>query len=184
MRKLPFRILPSQEVATVGNDAIGTLEIPRLYGLKVGEQAEIEALCEGQPDPLTLACKLACRVQQERGLEDLRFCFDAIVDPFLDQKLDADKIKLFHEIRILYAQEIAELNRQTGQSQKDRVTFTVSTLIKWRLVPEWTVEDTQDLSDGLYQALWHFAETEMSGEIPSESKPLAADDLKKPPGAN
>ena len=168
----------------MGNEAIGVLEIPRLRGLKVGEQAEIEAICEASPDPLTLACKLACKVQQERGIEDLRFCFDAIVDPFLDQKLDPAQTKTFQEIRILYAQEIADLNRQTGLVQKDKVTATVTVLIKWRLVPEWTAADTQDLSEGLYQALWEFAQKEMMGDTEPDSKPLTAEDLKKQPGAN
>lgn len=192
-KRLPFKTEPKTKTVEVGNEETGVLVFPQLGGLKVAEQAAMDAVSRELPNAFAEASSLAVRIQQEQKISDLVFCFEIVANPAWEvqaqdeltkltlkptelkkkqEELD-EKIKQFNDARIRYAPDIIALNNRTEQGSSEKKVSAVTAIIKYRLDPEWEEADTKELESKLFDEIWKFAETEMNGG--EELKPSTVD---------
>ena len=154
MKKLPFKIQPKISTQTIGSEETGTLEIPVLGGLSVGERIVIDEAVSSLPNPYAEASRLAVLVNAEEDLKDLEFAFEITSNSFFiegqrnqlkeleaEQKispkdvqrrlteLDA-KEKIFNQCRIKYAPQIVDINRTSVLVQAKRELAVVTAILR------------------------------------------------------
>lgn len=192
MKKLPFKTEPQQETQLVGDEKTGTLEIPVLGGLSVGEQIQLDEATRSHPSPFAEASRLAVKIDAELKLNDVLFAFDIVATPNWENEQQEElkekskdlpiaqveelrsqfesRAQIFRSARIRFAPDILQLNSQSEQGGKARQMAVVTAILKNRVDPSWTLEDSKGLTHSLFQKLWEFAQSEM-GEGEGADKP-------------
>lgn len=160
--KLPFKVAPRQESKEVGNEIVGIIEIPTYGGLLRGEQAVLEELEQNLPNAYGEVANLARRIQQEQNV-DLSTAYQVgMSDGAVSRKVQ--------ELRVAYADQLFKIRDLSSQSDRLRKTATVNAILRYRVDPSWTEQDTNELSAGLFEAIYQFAQEEQ-GIKPKQEDP-------------
>jgi hypothetical protein len=174
---LPFIKAPAAPtLRRVGNDRSGVMELEVRGGLTVGESNVISDLLSTQDSAMVAGAKLADAIAAEEKIS-ITEAFQIIEDTAAGRTLEptADLIRLRHASRI---QEIVRLFRSSSRRSAEA---TVTALIRSRCnLPTWSVSDTCDLDEALFNDIWQLALDEQEAED-MPSTPPSEDDLKKQP---
>lgn len=167
MFKLPFKTEPRKaETITVGDETIGTLELPRLNDLSPNERLYLREHTKEYPDLRSSAVKMARAIATKSELR-LIVVYNA---------LTAGNTELLSD----YLEEFVEFQDLMEKVTSHRRLVLATAILKHRLVSEWTLEDTGDASQihpKLVDAVANFAQKEESGW--AEPEPLTEEDLGK-----
>lgn len=170
--KLPFKQSPKPTTVPIGDREVGILEFPKLYDLTPNERLFIKEAMKDIPDVRFEGVKLAKEFAAASGTTVAKM-YAALTTG------DAETLSE-HLEAMLHFQERME------KSGEKRITATVTALIKYRIFPEWSETDTDDveqLPPKLKSRIYEFSQKESSGwsdEPPSE---LTDEDLGKSPTA-
>ena len=167
----PFEVKPKEEHRLVGNQSSGILKFPVYYSLLVSEQIEIDEAVD-KINPFVLAAELACRIQQETG-EELLICSAVVMGREIEDSDFADQVK------IKYARAILSVNNYSEELSKTEKLATVTAVMK-RIVPEWGLSETLELSTKLFDAIWEFALSEIKYKKDETEVELTEEAIKKP----
>lgn len=158
MLRLPFKTAPaSLQKHTVGNPEIGELEIPRMNDLSPNERIFIREHTKLLPDLRTSAVKMARAIASQTG-QKLIEVYNALTRG--DTNLLADHLE--HLVEFQELMDYVTLHRRVA---------TATAILAFRLVPDWTIESTQDASQihpKLVEALAEFAQQEENGWVVPE----------------
>lgn len=172
---LPF-VTPPAPVKTrrIGNEQCGVIEIEVRGGLTVGESATISELLAGEQSAFVRGAQIADAIATEEGIS-LTEAFSIIEKAIGGQELEAaaEALRLKHATRI---DEVAKVYAMAGQRNLEA---SVTAVIKSRLAPEWTLEDTRAMSKPLFDGLWKLVQDESAAEN-TQSEPPSAEELGKP----
>ena len=167
MIKLPFVVEPKQDVARVGHEGIGVVELPRYYALQDNEVAFI-ADNEISSEKLAIDTAKAIReksaevsatgdavspVPQEEGGNSVVATANALLGR--DYEFFVDNVD-----------ELLDFSKRRKNITRHQDVVLVTAIIKYRLVSDWTIENTKDaslLTPGLFAELLKFAREEESG---------------------
>ena len=174
---LPFITPPAAPTTRrVGNDRCGILELEVRGGLTVGESATIAELLANEQSSFVRGAQIADAIAKEENLsltESFQIIESAIGGRTLEP--EADAIRLRHAERI---DEVARVFALAGRRDREA---TVTALIRSRCnQPNWSLKDTQDLHQDLFNDLWELARDEQDAED-MPSAPPSEEDLKKQP---
>jgi hypothetical protein len=173
---LPF-ITPPAAPSTrrVGNDRCGILELEVRGGLTVGESATIAELLAGEQSSFVRGAQIADAIAKEENLsltEAFQIIESAIGGRSLEPEADA--------IRLRHAERIDEVGRVFALAGRRDREATVTALIRSRCgQPTWTLADTQNLDQALFDDIWALAREEQDAED-MPSTPPTEEELKKP----
>ncbi|MBW4598916.1 MAG: hypothetical protein KME29_04710 [Calothrix sp. FI2-JRJ7] len=171
MLKLPFKTTPREfEKVTVGAPEIGELEFPKYGDLSPNERAYLKTLLKDAPDLRASAVRLARKISTKSGTK-LTDVYNALVS--------ADSEALGE-----YLEEFVEFQALMEDNAKQREIALVTSLIRYRLHKEWTIDDTGNpelLPLKLLEAIAEFARNEENGwqEAQPEQQELTEEDLGK-----
>ena len=173
---LPFITPPAAPTKRrVGNDRCGVLELEVRGGLTVGESATIAELLAGEQSSFVRGAQIADAIAKEEALsltEAFQIIESAIGGRTLEPEADA--------IRIKHAERIDEVSRVFALAGRRDREATVTALIRSRCnLPNWSLKDTQDLHQDLFDDLWLLAREEQDAED-MPAAPASEDELKKP----
>ena len=173
---LPFITAPAAPTKrTVGNAESGTLELPILGGLTVGESAVMAELLATEQSSFVRGAQIADVIAKEEGitlLEAFQLIENAIGGKELEEKAEALRIK--HSERI---EEVARIYTASGQRNMEA---GVTALIRCRLdLPTWGVEDTRKMHRRLFNDIYVILLEEQAAEE-NESAPPTEEELGKP----
>lgn len=174
---LPFLQAPAQpSKRIVGNKESGTLEMPVLGGLTVGEAAVMADLLANEQSSFVRGAQIADVIAKEEDitlLEAFQLIENAIGGKELEPMAEAMRIK--HASKI---EEVARIYTVSGQKNMEA---SVTALIRCRLdQPAWTVEDTKKLHRRLFNDIYNIFLEEQEAEE-NESVPPTEEELGKPP---
>lgn len=174
---LPFITAPAAPTKRlVGNAESGTLELPILGGLTVGEAAVMAELLATEQSSFVRGAQIADVIAKEEGitlLEAFQLIENAVGGKELEPAADAMRIK--HADRI---EEVARIYTASGQKNMEA---GVTALIRCRLdQPQWTAEDTRKLHRRLFNDIYEVFLDEQAAEE-NESTPPTEEELGKPP---
>lgn len=153
--RLPFKVEPKPKLISVGTEETGILEIPRLGDLTVLERIFIQE--NTQQDANTAILKLAKAIASATSQPTFRI-YRAITDGDL-------------EVIGEYLEEFREVRKQTNLITSEQQIVRATTIIKYRLAPEWTLEDSRNpdlISPGLLKAVAEFGLNEENGWVEPE----------------
>jgi hypothetical protein len=173
---LPFITPPAAPTTRrVGNERCGVLELEVRGGLTVGESATIAELLAGEQSSFVRGAQIADAIAKEESLsltEAFQIIESAIGGRPLEPEADA--------IRLRHAERIDEVGRVFALAGRRDREATVTALIRSRCnLPNWSLKDTQDLHQDLFDGLWELARQEQDAED-MPSAPASEDELKKP----
>jgi hypothetical protein len=173
---LPFITPPAASTTRrVGNERCGILELEVRGGLTVGESATIAELLAGEQSSFVRGAQIADAIAKEESLsltEAFQIIESAIGGRTLEPEADA--------IRLRHAERIDEVGRVFALAGRRDREATVTALIRSRCnQPNWSLKDTQDLHQDLFDGLWELARQEQDAED-MPSAPASEDELKKP----
>ncbi len=176
---LPFITPPAAPTTRrVGNDRCGVLELEVRGGLTVGESATIAELLAGEQSSFVRGAQIADAIAKEESLsltEAFQIIESAIGGRTLEPEADA--------IRLRHAERIDEVSRVFALAGRRDREATVTALIRSRCnLPNWSLKDTQDLHQDLFDDLWLLAREEQDAED-MPSAPPTEEELKKQPPA-
>lgn len=167
MLKLPFKTAPKEvETHLVGNPEIGELEIRRLNDLSANERIFIREQNKDLPDLRTSAVKMARKIADKTGMK--------LLDVY--NALTGGNSELLGD----YLEEFIEFQSLMEESGSSRRVVMATAILKYRLLPEWEIEDTGDANQihpKLVEAIADFATKEESGW--SEPETVSEEDLGK-----
>lgn len=174
---LPF-ITPPAATTTrrIGNDRCGVLELEVRGGLTVGESATIAELLAGEQSSFVRGAQIADAIAKEENLS-LTEAFQIIESAIGGRTLepDADAVRLRHAERI---DEVGRVFALAGRRDREA---TVTALIRSRCnQPNWSLTDTQNLDQALFDDIWALAREEQDAED-MPSAPPTEEELKKQP---
>ncbi|WP_414755554.1 hypothetical protein [Anabaena sp. CCY 9910] len=153
MLKLPFKTLPQEfEKVTVGNARIGELSIPKYGDLSPNERIYIKN--SGLVDLRKAAVDLAKDIAAKSGLSAIAV-YNALTAG------DSNTLKEF-------LSEFIEFQDLMEENAAKRNIVLATTIIKFRVLPEWEIENTQDAAQIpplLVDAVAEFAKSEESGWV-------------------
>jgi hypothetical protein len=164
MLKLPFKTEPQKEFIVVGDRIIGELEIPKYGDLTANERIYIKQA--GLTDLRKAAVNLAKIIAAKSDISVIGV-YSALTSG------DAETLKA-HLSEFVDFQELMEENAK----RRDLVLATC--IIKFRLLPEWEIQDTQDgekIKPLLVSALADFAKKEESGWAEIDVSETTEEDL-------
>lgn len=171
MLKLPFKTAPKGfEKITVGSTEIGELEIPKMGDLSPNERLYIERQMKDYPDMRKLAAKMAQEIATSSGMKSAEV-YQALISS--DYGMLSEHLEKFVEFEETYSQII-----------RHRTIVMATAILKFRIVPEWEIENTQDENQIhflLVKAIAGFAQKEESGWETPETVELTEEDLGKSP---
>lgn len=170
MSKLPFKTAPkAPETVLVGDEAIGTLEIPKLYDLSPNERIYIREKMQGVPDLRVEAVKLAKAIARTTG-QKLLDVYNALTRS--DTEALGENLEEF-----INFQELME------RASQQRELVTATAILRYRVCPDWTLEDSRDatqISPKLLVAVYEFAQKEEAGWVEAEEgEPITEELLGK-----
>lgn len=170
---LPFITQPkAAETVEIGNDRTGILEIKKLGGLSINERKYLQQLTKDLPDLQRLAVKMADSIVKSRAAEgeklELIDVYTALTKSnveYLGNQLDA----------VLDFQDAMKLVNE------QRAMALATMIVKFRIDPAWTEQDTCDLHPELLTLLAQFAageETNWADAEPGAEPEPTEEDLK------
>jgi hypothetical protein len=173
MAVLPFIILPkSPEVVMLGNEEIGTLNIPKLGHLSINEQRWIKEELKDVPNINQEAVRLAKKVAESTGY--------ALVDVYT-AFTGGDRTLLQNNL-----EEVLAFQDALNTSSEQRSLVYATAILKFRVLPEWTIADTSDSKKiplALVEEIAAFAFNEearwVEPDPEAEVEPLTEEDLGK-----
>lgn len=167
MLKLPFKSQPKKvETVTVGNETIGSLDIPKLGDLSVNERIYINQQMKDYPDLRSEAVKMARAIADKSGMK--------LIDVY--NALTSGNSELLGD----YLEEFVHFQDVMEKTSIQRRVVLASSMLKFRLVPEWEMENTGDanlIHPKLVEAIADFAQKEESGWAVPE--PITEEELGK-----
>lgn len=168
--KLPFVELPAAPATKrVGDVSTGILEIPVYGDFLVGETSYIEERMS-QFESLTVRAAQVAEVIANRESITIGEAY-AVVERSLLGQLESDQDRL---LGARYAADIAGLETLFAVTGRHRVDATVTAILRYRLNPEWTEEDTGRLTRRQREVIYQFAEEERIG---IEAAPMTDEEL-------
>lgn len=177
---LPFLQAPAApRKKIVGNADSGTLEMPVLGGLTVGESAVIAELLANEQSSFVKGAQIAEVIAKEEKISLLE-AFQLIENSIGGKDLEesAEVMRLKHSQKI---EEVARIYTASGQRNMEA---GVTALIRCRLnLPDWSLEDTRKLHRRLFNDIYDVLSAEQESEN-SESAPPTEEELGKPPEEN
>ena len=166
MIRLPFKTAPQGfEKITVGNPEIGELEIP-----KMGDLSPNERQMKDYPDARKLTATMAVDIAKSSGMKSAEV-YQALISS--DYGMLSEHLEKFVEFEEAYS-----------QVARHRTLVTATAILKFRIVPEWEIENTQDENQIhflLVKAIAKFATNEESGWLEPQTVELTEEDLGKLP---
>lgn len=177
---LPFLQAPAApRKKIVGNADSGTLEMPVLGGLTVGESAVIAELLANEQSSFVKGAQIAEVIAKEEKislLEAFQLIENSIGGKDLEESAEAMRLK--------HSQKIEEVARIYTASGQRNMEAGVTALIRCRLnLPDWSLEDTRKLHRRLFNDIYDVLSAEQASEN-SESAPPTEEELGKPPEEN
>ena len=173
---LPFITPPAAPTKRrVGNERCGILELEVRGGLTVGESATIAELLAGEQSSFVRGAQIADAIAKEESLS-LTEAFQIIESAIGGRTLEpeADAVRLRHAARI---DEVGRVFALAGRRDREA---TVTALIRSRCgQPGWTLAETQNLDQALFDDIWALAREEQDAED-MPSSPPSEEELKKP----
>lgn len=169
MLKLPFKTTPSGfEKVVVGDPAIGELEIPKMMDLSPNERIFIKESLAEYPDLRSSAVKMARAIATKSGQK--------LIDVY--NALTSGNTEELGE----YLEEFIEFQDLMEQVTSQRRLVVTTAILRYRLLPEWTIDNTGDanlIHPKLVEAIADFAQKEESGWVESATEPISEEDLGK-----
>lgn len=168
MLKLPFKSQPKPTTVLVGDEEVGILEFPKLYDLTPNERLFIKEALKDEPDAQLEAVKLARKIAATNGMP-IKDMFAAVMNG--DEEAIAEHI----EELVIVQQKMQEVGPK-------RQVATVTAVIKYRTLPDWTIEETiklQEVSPKLVTQVYEFSQKEASGWSDEPPQQLTEEDLGK-----
>ena len=166
--RLPFKTAPRPQTVSVGDEEIGILEFPKLYDLTPNERLFIKEFLKDEPDIRLEGVKLAKAIAQSSG-KSVGETYAALTN--------RDTEALGEHL-----EELIDFQEKMERSGEKRELATVTALIKFRLLPEWSASDTDDteqLSPKLRSRIYEFSQKEASGWSDEPPQALTEEDLGK-----
>lgn len=157
--RLPYVIEPTQETAKIGHKGIGSVLLNKYYAL---QDDEISFIIENEASIEKLAIDTAKAIQDKSGLAENGKSSQLTVDT-ANALLTKD-----YEFFVDNVAELLEFNKKRKLLIKHKDVVMVTAIIKFRLLSDWTIENTKNsslLQPGLFAELLKFAEREESGEF-------------------
>lgn len=164
---LNYEIQPQEpKTESVGNKEVGVIKIPCFGMLLESERNFIEENSEGLPDLRQECVRLANAIAKETG-KSMQEVYDALTNS------DAQALSSHLETLV----EFTNLMQKVGSK---RQLIKATAIIRFRLEPEWTIEDTANpklIHPGLVRLISNFAQRETEGgtslllESEASSKP-------------
>jgi hypothetical protein len=174
---LPFLQAPAApRKRVVGNNESGTLELPVLGGLTVGESAVIADLLAGEQSSFVKGAQIADAIAKEEHITLLE-AFQLIENAIGGKELEpaAETMRLKHAARI---EEVARIYTASGQRNMEA---SVTALVRCRLqLPDWSLEDTRGLHRRLFNDIYDVLLDEQAAENDTAAPPTE-EELGKPP---
>lgn len=168
MRALPFIQAPSEpKKRRCGTAATGILEIPELGGLTVGEASRISDLMAKEQSSFVRGARVADAIAKAEGIS-ISEAFTIIENTIrgLPLEAEAEAIQLRHSTQI---DEVTKVYNAFGQRN---MAATVTAIVQCRLeMPEWTIEDTEQMPVALFNAIWKLAQDEQEAEDQEPAAP-------------
>lgn len=162
MRSLPFVVKPKRKFSNVkiGDESIGIIEIERRGYLTVSEKAFVDGVTQGS-DGISSIVALATRIgsKTKHTTED---AFNAVMKAIQGEMNDPFAVKIREE----YPDEISSILSEMANAMQQRSVAAATILIRSRIDPEWSVDDTLDQDPALITAFADFYTQEESGLIP------------------
>lgn len=177
---LPFLQAPAApRKKIVGNADSGTLEMPVLGGLTVGESAVIAELLANEQSSFVKGAQIAEVIAKEENitlLEAFQLIENSIGGKDLEESAEVMRVK--------HAEKIEDVARIYTASGQRNMEAGVTALIRCRLnLPDWSLEDTRGLHRRLFNDIYDVLSDEQEAEN-SEPAPPTEEELGKPPEAN
>jgi hypothetical protein len=173
---LPFLQAPAEpRKRVVGNAESGTLEMPVIGGLTVGESAVIAELLTGEQSSFVKGAQIADVIAKEENISLLE-AFQLIENAVGNKELEpaAEAMRLKHAARI---EDVARIYTASGQRNMEA---GVTALIRCRLnLPDWDLKDTQKLHRRLFGDIYEVLLDEQAAEENTPTPPTE-EDLGKP----
>lgn len=180
MPTLPFLQAPeAPSLRRLGTPASGILEMPVLGGLTVGESALISELLAAEQSSFVKGAQIADAIAKAEDIS-ISEAFSIIEGAISGRELEAkaEEIRTKHAALI---QEVAQVYAAAGQRN---MTATVTALIRCRCkLPDWTVNDTNQMHRALFNAIWQLAQEETEAEAIA-NEPPTEEELGKQPAAD
>ena len=153
MTKLPFKTAPQPfEKVTVGDSQIGELEIPKYSALSPNERIFIKANTQDILDVRSLAMKFVNDIVKASGKPSVE-TYNALTRGDTTYLMD-------------HLQELIKFQDESEENSLARDVVYATAIIKFRITPEWEIENTNDanqISPALVSAIAIFARNEESG---------------------
>jgi hypothetical protein len=186
MIKLPFIIEPKQEAANVGREGMGVVELPRYYALQDDKLAFV-ADNEISYEKLAIDTAKAIREKSSEVVSPVSATGDAA--PPVPQKEDENSVIATanallgrdYEFFVDNIDELLNFSKQKKHISRHQDVILVTAIIKYRLVSDWTIENTKDatlLTPGLFAELLKFAKEEEAG-VTEEGVTDISEDIEK-----
>lgn len=163
MRSLPFVVKPKRQFANVkiGNESTGIIEIERRGYLTVSEKAFVDGVTQGS-DGIASIVSLATRVgsKTKHTTED---AFNGVMKAVQGDLEDPFAARIREE----YPDEIGSILSEMTNAMQQRTVAAATILIRSRIDPEWSVDDTLDQDPELIVAFADFYAQEEAGLLPN-----------------
>lgn len=142
---LPYKNKPQASTELIGNDQIGTLEFPKFNSLKVGEAQVWENQSKKQVRTTLEIYRVAGIIARAKGIEIV----DAV--DLIQESNDDLWLEFANELEQITKAQISPIDIQLEKA---------TAIIKSRLVPEFTLEDCQQLPEQLIKEIADFGDRE------------------------
>lgn len=169
---LPFKTSPKPvETVLVGDDTTGVLEIKKYNDLTPNEKIFIREHTKQLPDITFEAAVLSTKIVDQTGMT-LTEAYQAITTG------DTEKLTGF-------LPELAELNSKIDYNNEYRPLVYVTAILKYRVNPEFTIDDLKQIHPKLITSIYEFAMNEQMGweknveEEEKKEQPVTEESLKK-----
>jgi hypothetical protein len=166
---LPYKTEPQPQTTVLGTSETGQVELTKLGDLSLNEYEYLESLMAEFPNSRLEVVRVAKTIADASNTPIL-----AVVDA-----LQSGDAALFAE----HLEDFVNFQTQMSQLGRQRQLAMATTLIRFRLDPEWTIEQTKDakqIHPALVQAIADFGAKEESHWQPPE--PITEEDLGKSSG--
>ena len=174
---LPFLQPPApSSKRRIGNEHCGVLEIEVRGGLTVGEAATINELLSHEQSSFVRGAQIADVIAKAEDIS-ISEAFSIVESAIVGRSLEADA----EAIRLRHADAIAELGQVFARAGQSNMEASVTALIRYRLgQPQWSMDDTRQLDQALFQGLWQLVQDEQVAEKLT-AEPVTEEELGKQP---
>ena len=171
MFKLPFKTQPQGfEKIAIGTPQTGELEISKMSDLSPNERIFIKEELKDYPDLKSTAVKMAKSIASKSG-QKLLDVFNALTSGNAEELGE-------------YLEEFIEFQDLIDEVTSQRRLVMATAIIKYRVLPEWTIENSRDsnlIHPSLLKLIADFAIKEESGWDVESTPVTEEEDLGKSP---